>query len=171
MLNAFDYTRENGIPHWNDYPSDYKVRKNSECHASETKGERFYNSGGVEIDDISNEEMKRLISKGPIGVAIASDLRCMMSYQGGIIGETECKCSDPNTKEVNHAVTVVGYGKATRLEQFNGNGCSEYWLIKNSWGTYWGEGGLFKLCADRFGPTAQYGTCQINSYAMYPTLE
>ena len=27
MLNAFDFTRVNGIPHWDDYPSDYIVRK------------------------------------------------------------------------------------------------------------------------------------------------
>ena len=40
------------------------------------------------------------------------------------------------SSQQDHAVTVVGYGTS------NGE---DYWLIKNSWGTGWGEGGFIRL--------------------------
>ena len=51
------------------------------------------------------------------------------SYKGGVF--SAC------TKLVmNHAMTVVGYGTENGVD---------YWLVKNSWGTDWGEGGFMKI--------------------------
>jgi len=38
--------------------------------------------------------------------------------------------------ELDHDISVVGWG----IEDG-----TKYWLIRNSWGTYWGENGMFKL--------------------------
>lgn len=109
--------------------------------------------------------MKEIVSKQPAGIAMASNLKCMTPYKSGILTEKDCKCSDPEKMEVNHAVTIIGYGKSEV------KGCNEYWVIKNSWGSDWGVHGTFRLCADRVGPAEEWGTCQVNSYVMWPTLE
>lgn len=114
---------------------------------------------------ISNERMKEIVAKQPVGVAIHSNFGCLKSYSKGVITENDCNCSDPNRGDVNHAVTVIGYGKS---DQSNCKG--DYWLIKNSWGSFWGDQGHFKLCAVREGKTEEYGTCQVNSYVQWPTL-
>lgn len=71
--------------------------------------------------------------------------------------ESDCKCSNPNKETVNHAVTIVGYGKSTASD--GRPDCSEYWLIKNSWGPDWGLKGMFKLCSDVEKATELFGTC------------
>lgn len=70
-------------------------------------------------------------------------------YTGGIFDD----CSkDPN--KIGHAITIVGYHTESN------NAGERYWLVKNSWGTDWGENGYIKLlygntcsiCFEAFGP-------------------
>lgn len=42
----------------------------------------------------------------------------------------------------DHAVLVVGYGRE--------NGVN-YWLVRNSWSTMWGDGGYFKIRENKCG--------------------
>ena len=64
----------------------------------------------------------------------------------------------PCNANVNHAVAIVGYG---------GAGSADYWLLKNSWGTSWGEGGYMRLT--RTVPTDEpEGVCGILLAGSYP---
>jgi len=108
-----------------------------------------------------------LVSHRPVGVAMHSNPRCLMGYKNGILKEKDCKCSFEKSAMVNHAVTIVGYGKVE-----DNKDCVGYWLVKNSWGPHWGDGGFFKLCIpnevdDKKLPT---GTCQVKSYVQYPQM-
>jgi len=83
----------------------------------------------------NDDELKALLVEyGPVVTSLnASPLG---SYSGGIFDSWQC-CDAASTGETctnnnNHAVLVVGYGPG-------------YWLVKNSWGSYFGEDGYFKI--------------------------
>ena len=76
------------------------------------------------------EQLARAIQKGPVAVAVQGDSMIFMQYAGGIITDESCG------KDVNHAALVVGYGSENGLE---------YFLVKNSWGTTWGDAGYVKI--------------------------
>ena len=66
-----------------------------------------------------------LCEHGPLAVAVyASPL--FQAYTGGVFNENN------NSNGINHAVTLIGWDDAKGA-----------WLIKNSWGPFWGETGGF----------------------------
>ena len=109
------------------------------------------------------ERLKELVAMQPIGVAMHSNARCLMSYRNGVLREQDCGCSFEEKTQVNHAVTIVGYGKNKDNEE-----CPEYWKVKNSWGSNWGDQGFFKLCIPKDHSSLPTGTCQVRSYVQYP---
>lgn len=79
-------------------------------------------------------------------------------------------CSYPN-REVNHGLLLVGYGHVDKHDKVRGR-CSEYWIIRNSWGPTWGEEGFFRICADDAGShKVPQGTCLVNKYSTWPTAD
>ena len=168
MYDAYQFTSKHGVLDWKDYPDGYVGHKQHKCKDDKKlkHKHRFYNTNGYEEDYVENDRIKQIVSRQPVGVAMYSNFDCLNAYVSGIMTEKDCKCSNPDEFEVNHAVTIVGYGTNKKH-----HGCEEYWIIKNSWGADWGEHGNFKLCSDRKGKTAAFGTCQVNSYVMWPTLE
>ena len=80
-------------------------------------------------EDSDEEELKQMVFKHGAVVAGVHAGGAWKLYGGGIFDE-------PCRKDINHAVTVVGYGTEDG---------KDYWLIKNSWGIEWGEQGYIRL--------------------------
>jgi len=84
----------------------------------------------------------------PLSVAIHVG-SSFQHYSGGVYSDHSCK-----NGQVNHGVLVVGFDKT---------GSTPYWIVKNSWGASWGDGGYINM-------EMGYNTCQIAYDPMYPTL-
>jgi cathepsin X len=103
------------------------------CHLVEAKKyKKYYVSeygkveGGVESMKIE------IFKRGPITCGIFASTNFML-YKGGYVIEEAA----PNTWTVNHEVVVSGWGKDAANEEF--------WIVRNSWGTAFGENGWFKI--------------------------
>lgn len=93
--------------------------------------------------NIESSLARNIVRYGPVTVGIDSQSLNFELYQGGILNASHCG------KSIDHGVAIVGF-------------TPEYWIIKNSWGTRWGEHGYLRL---RRGQNA----CGIGTYASYVT--
>lgn len=88
------------------------------------------------------EAMKRALVRGPVAVVMYAP-GDLFYYSEGVYNMPHTpksfvdKQGDSRWEKSNHAVVAVGYG-ATQDGR-------PYWIIKNSWGEQWGDGGYFKV--------------------------
>jgi cathepsin F len=144
--NAFDYIRRaGGLMSSTNYP--YRGSRTTcsfRASLAAVRVKSWFNAGQNE------ESIKNYVyTTGPLSVAI--NQKMLQFYTGGIITSGPSTCS-PNT--LNHGVAIVGYGTQ--------NGVN-YWIVKNSWGPNWGEGGYFRI-------SRGFGTCGINKYVVSAVL-
>ncbi|XP_047518139.1 cysteine proteinase B-like isoform X1 [Pieris napi] len=98
---------------------------------------------------VSSDEavMAEYLSKcGPLSAAINSASMYNYKPKDGLIPidePTEDDCSS-KPEDLNHAVLIVGYS----AYEYNGR-ITPYWIIKNSWGSEWGDRGYYYLVRGR----------------------
>ena len=136
MDSAFDYIIDKKIATTEAYPY---VARDQACN-TKTQGERHTIENYVDVPGCTN--LLNALTKQPVSVAV--DASVWSAYRSGILSN----CG----KNVNHGVLLVG---AT----------NEFWLVKNSWGTTWGEKGFIRLTR-----SGDQNTCDICSYPSYPKV-
>lgn len=107
---------------------------NSMCKTNTTAKSAFFL--GYETIEEGDEEalMEALALRGPLYVALDAGSSSFKYYSNGVYHRSDCGTKD---EELNHAVTLVGYGTT--------NEGVDYWLVRNSWSKYWGDSGYMKV--------------------------
>merc|ERR1712107_809642 len=126
--------------------------KDGHCRPA-SNGDFAYGSvtGQYNLWNTNERDMKELVYINPVTTSIQASW--LSDYNGGIYDDSRCceQATDPQCKyNLNHEVTIVGYGN---------QGGIDYWLVKNSWATWFGENGYFKTSVGL--DTAELALCTI----------
>ena len=155
MDNAFNWIEKNGGLCTEDtYPYTSGTTKSAgTCETSCTNVANSQIHSFADVPTKSDDDMMSALNVQPISIAIEADQKDFQLYKSGVF------TGDCGTN-LDHGVLVVGYG--------NMNG-EDYYRVKNSWGTTWGDQGYIYL-----GRGKQYnngaGQCGMLLQASYPTL-
>ena len=123
--------------------------RDGRCKASGTNVATL--SSYVDISSGSESELQDAVANvGPVSVAIDASHFSFQLYSDGIYDEGRC-----SSTFLDHGVLAVGYGS---------EGGSDYWLVKNSWGTGWGIDGYIKMSRN------SRNQCGIATSASYPVV-
>ncbi|KAM3306701.1 senescence-specific cysteine protease SAG39-like [Capsicum chacoense] len=148
MDYAFEFIIKNrGITSEFDYP--YKGF-NSTCMKNKLFNNIAKISSYEDVPANSESALLKAVANQPVSVAIDAGGSDFQFYSSGVF-------SGHCGTELDHAVTAIGYGQTI-------DGI-KYWIVKNSWGTSWGENGYMRILRD---VDAKEGLCGIAMNASYP---
>jgi len=155
MDNAFTWIKKNGgLCTEVSYP--YVSGTTKTAGTCQSTCSAVKNSAVVSYTDVptkSDSAMMQALTLQPVSVAIEADQKAFQLYKSGVF-TGECGVN------LDHGVLVVGYGTMSG---------ADYYRIKNSWGTTWGDAGYIYI-----GRGSQFndgqGQCGVLLSASYPTL-
>ena len=101
--------------------------------------------------------MKGALQSVPLMIAFAPNNKYIHFYASGVIDARDCYTGDDDINPINQAALLVGYG----TDEDTG---LKYWLIKNDWGTTWGDEGYVKIAMD-----SSNSICGVQTYVMLYT--
>lgn len=142
LNKAYEYViNTGGLTTSDDYPY---IGSTAQCRGESNPAVTI--NGYTTIPSFDENELSNAVERQPVSVVIDSSGDEFRFYNGGVY---ECSgCDD----ETDHGVAVIGY------EQ-------DYWIIKNSWGDDWGEGGYMKMLRNTCDGR---GTCGITEQGYFP---
>lgn len=150
MVNAFAYIQRNGgITSEENYP--YQSSEGT-CDMNKANEAAARITSYAEVPPNSETDLLKTVSMQPVSASIHAS-PALQHYSGGVFTGDDCGT------ELNHAVTIIGYGATEDGTPF--------WLIKNSWSDTWGENGYMKILRNA---DAQGGVCGLAIRPLYPTM-
>jgi len=141
--NAYYYSAKNGgrLAATADYP--YEADDESCKASSKPNAAIAYKIDGA--TRIGSNEAANIVALATGSLSMAFEVTSKFhQYRGGIMRDTTC------TGRINHGVTGVGY-------------TADYVLVKNSWGSGWGEKGFVKFARN-------HGNCELFKYSSHAKL-
>jgi cathepsin L len=141
--SAFKYMINNGQCTEASYPYKAGVTKTvGSCQKCTSAGVSF--SACYDVTSKDQVALMAAVAKQPVVIAIEADTRYFQSYSGGILDSTACGTS------LDHAVEIIGYGTENGID---------YWTVRNSWSSSWGENGYFRV--KKTSSTNDIGICGV----------
>jgi len=140
---------------WMDYAFKYIISVGGQMPTSAypykaVQGKCAFNAGQIVAKikgyaDVPKGDCATLLkfaTAQPTSVAI--DAQPIMNYKSGVYSNQFCGT------QLDHGVTVVGYGTDSG---------KNYWIVRNSWGSSWGEQGYIRMNRDDSPKTGICGIC------------
>ena len=148
--SAFKYMINNGQCTDASYPyTSGATGKSGPCQKCTSAGVKF--TSCYDVTPNNQLVLKAAVSKQPVAIAIEASSRYFQSYSSGILTDA-IQCGTT----LDHAVEIVGYGTESGID---------YWKVRNSWGTLWGEAGYVRI--KKSSSTNDPGVCGV---AMEPSF-
>jgi C1A family cysteine protease len=149
---ALRWIAENGgITTEADYPY---TAETGACDAAKLSHNAVSIAGLRRVATRSEASLANAVAAQPVAVSIEAGGANFQHYRKGVY-------NGPCGTRLNHGVTVVGYGQEP-------GGVVRYWIVKNSWGDAWGDGGYIRMRKDVDGKPE--GLCGIASRPSYPLM-
>jgi len=149
MDTAFQYIiRNGGLTSEDNYPYQ---GVDGTCNSENAASTEAQITGYEDVPRNNENALMQAVAKQPVSVAVDGGGNDFRFYKSGVF-EGDCGT------DLNHAVTAIGYGT-------DSDG-TDYWLVKNSWGTSWGDSGYMRM---RRGIGSSEGLCGVAMDASYPT--
>jgi C1A family cysteine protease len=148
MDRAFGYMqRAGGICTEADYPYvSGTTGKAGECDSSCSKVKETAPSGYTDVNPNDVGALETALTQQPVSIAVAVN-DAFQLYKSGVFDGT---CGE----DVNHGVLAVGFGSDGK----------DFWKVKNSWGTSWGEDGYIRIAKD------DSNLCHVLDAPSFPSL-
>ena len=144
MDDAFKYVIKNGINSEAAYP--YHARDRS-CAFDDTAIVATM-SDYVDVDMSEDALQEAVASVGPVSIGIDASHMSFQFYKDGVYDPSVC-----SSYQLDHGVLAAGYGT---LDE------TDYWLVKNSWGSSWGMDGYIMMVRNK------RNKCGVATDASYP---
>lgn len=160
--SAFIYNQFGGIP---------GVREVSSSDACTNDQSPLTVTGTYMIHPGDNVALKYAVFKSPVVVELDASSPSFQHYTSGIIttidspNSIRVQCSSL-FDDATHAVTIVGYGTQPATD---GASSIDYWIVRNSWGSSWGENGYFRM--ERSSSANDAGVCGIANFGAFASIE
>ena len=147
MDYAFKYAEGTKMETEAQYPY---TGKDGTCHA---QGGSVGVTSFTDVKPKSPSALAAAVAEGPVSVAIDASGLFFQLYFGGIMKHF---CG----QSLDHGVLVVGYGTEKG---------TDYWILKNSWGSMWGEKGYFRILRS-MDKEGYGGVCGLQQQPSFPIM-
>jgi cathepsin L len=124
MTQAMDYIISNsGIDTESSYP--YTAEDGTCSFSASNVGATL--KAYVNVNQGDENDLQQKVNLGPTSVAIDASQSSFQFYSSGVYSDPDC-----SSTSLDHGVLAIGWGT---------DSTTPYWIVKNSWGTGWGQSG------------------------------